>query len=72
MGAPAHPLLHRIPSTTNTPWDDWTSCLVYHHKAVNEMADWMERMHRFSTATITPLRFYPNRDARFDRYKISI
>lgn len=22
--------------------------------------------------TITPLRFYPNRDARFDRYKISI
>jgi len=25
-----------------------------------------------STATITPLRFYPNRDARFDRYKISI
>lgn len=25
-----------------------------------------------SIATITPLRFYPNRDARFDRYKISI
>lgn len=22
--------------------------------------------------TITPLRFYPNRDPRFDRYKISI
>lgn len=47
MGAPAHPLLHRILSTTNTPWNDWTSCLVYHHKAVNEMSDWMERMHRF-------------------------
>lgn len=39
MAAPAHPLLHRILSTTNTPWNDWTSCLVYHHKAVNEMAD---------------------------------
>lgn len=47
MTAPAHPLLHRILSTTNTPWNDWTSCLVYYHKAVNEMADWMERMHRF-------------------------
>lgn len=47
MTAPTHPLLHRILSTTNTPWNDWTSCLVYYHKAVNEMADWMERMHRF-------------------------
>ncbi len=47
MTAPAHPLLHRILSTTNTPWNDWTSCLVYHHKAVDEMSDWMERMHRF-------------------------
>jgi hypothetical protein len=26
----------------------------------------------FSNETITPLRFYPNREARFDRYKISI
>lgn len=25
-----------------------------------------------STEMITPLRFYPNRDPRFDRYKISI
>ena len=49
MTAPAHPLLHRILSATNTPWNDWTSCLVYHHKTVDKMADWMERMHRFET-----------------------
>lgn len=57
MATPAHPLLHRILSTTNTPWNDWTSCLVYHHKAVNEMADWMERMHRFEVIMLTHI--YP-------------
>jgi len=57
MDAPAHPLLHRILSATNTPWNDWTSCLVYHHKAVNEMADWMERMHRFEVIMLTHI--YP-------------
>lgn len=57
MTAPAHPLLHRILSTKNTPWNDWTSCLVYHHKAVNEMADWMERMHRFEVIMLTHI--YP-------------
>ena len=71
MTAPDHPLLHRILSTTNTPWNNWTSCLVYHHKAVDEMSDWMERMHRFEVIMLTHI--YPqvaeiaHSDAEFEQ-----
>lgn len=71
MAAPAHPLLHRILSATNTPWNDWTSCLVYHHKAVNEMVDWMERTNRFEVIMLDHI--YPqvaeiaHSDAEFEQ-----